>query len=83
MAHYKYIRKLGNGTHGSVKLFRNNITGRLVPPFFYISPSLISSQVAIKKMRREFQSWEDCMKLNEVRVSAPLSMCGHLLKTLT
>lgn len=25
-------------------------------------------QVAIKKMKKEFRTWEECMELNEVRV---------------
>jgi hypothetical protein len=30
MARYKFIKRLGNGAHGSVKLYRNAITGKLV-----------------------------------------------------
>lgn len=60
MARYKFVSKLGNGTHGSVKLYRNTITSRLV---------------AIKKMRRHFQNWDQCMQLNEIRSLKKL--CSH------
>jgi hypothetical protein len=30
MSRFRFVRKLGDGTHGSVKLYENLITGRLV-----------------------------------------------------
>ncbi|XP_028324631.1 serine/threonine-protein kinase ICK-like [Gouania willdenowi] len=52
MNRYTTLRQLGDGTYGSV------ILGR----------SLESEEfVAIKKMKRKFYSWEECMNLREVK----------------
>ncbi|KAM9848223.1 serine/threonine-protein kinase ICK-like [Aulostomus maculatus] len=52
MNRYTTIRQLGDGTYGSVILGRNLESGELV---------------AIKKMKRKFYSWEECMNLREVK----------------
>ncbi|RMC17446.1 hypothetical protein DUI87_06028 [Hirundo rustica rustica] len=49
---YKTIRQLGDGTYGSVLLGRSIESGELI---------------AIKKMKRKFYSWEECMNLREVK----------------
>jgi len=48
------MRQLGDGTYGSVWKAINNDTNEVV---------------AIKKMKRKFYSWEECMNLREVKVS--------------
>ncbi|KAG7216405.1 hypothetical protein INR49_021657 [Caranx melampygus] len=54
MNRYTTIRQLGDGTYGSVILGRSLESGELV---------------AIKKMKRKFYSWEECMNLREVKLS--------------
>ena len=48
------MRQLGDGTYGSVWKAINNDTNEVV---------------AIKKMKRKFYSWDECMNLREVKVS--------------
>ncbi|NXI45289.1 ICK kinase, partial [Galbula dea] len=52
MNRYTTIRQLGDGTYGSVLLGRSVESGELI---------------AIKKMKRKFYSWEECMNLREVK----------------
>ncbi|OXB76558.1 UNVERIFIED_CONTAM: hypothetical protein H355_004764 [Colinus virginianus] len=52
MNRYRTIRQLGDGTYGSVLLGRSIESGELI---------------AIKKMKRKFYSWEECMNLREVK----------------
>ncbi|XP_037127590.1 serine/threonine-protein kinase ICK-like isoform X2 [Syngnathus acus] len=52
MNRYNTLKQLGDGTYGSVILGRNLESGELV---------------AIKKMKRKFYSWEECMNLREVK----------------
>jgi len=52
MHRYKTIKQLGDGTYGSVALAKANDTGETV---------------AIKKMKKKFYSWEECMNLREVK----------------
>lgn len=52
MNRYTTLRQLGDGTYGSVILGRSLESGELV---------------AIKKMKRKFYSWEECMNLREVK----------------
>lgn len=52
MNRYTIIRQLGDGTYGSVLLGRSIESGELI---------------AIKKMKRKFYSWEECMNLREVK----------------
>ena len=49
---YKVIKQLGDGTYGSVWKATNRQTNEVV---------------AIKKMKRKFYSWEECMALREVK----------------
>ncbi|GBG70112.1 hypothetical protein CBR_g5743 [Chara braunii] len=52
MNRYKIIKQLGDGTYGSVWKAVNRQTNEVV---------------AIKKMKRKFYSWEECMNLREVK----------------
>ncbi|NXX23286.1 ICK kinase, partial [Podargus strigoides] len=52
MNRYTTIRQLGDGTYGSVLLGRSVESGELI---------------AIKKMKRKFYSWEECMNLRELK----------------
>lgn len=52
MEHYKIIKVTGDGTYGVVSKAINNNTGEIV---------------AIKKMRKKFLSWEECMQLREIK----------------
>ncbi len=53
MNRYKVTKKLGDGTYGSVLKAINRTTGEVV---------------AIKKMKKKFFTWEECMQLREVKV---------------
>ncbi|XP_042527849.1 serine/threonine-protein kinase ICK [Dipodomys spectabilis] len=52
MNRYTVIKQLGDGTYGSVLLGKSVESGELI---------------AIKKMKRKFYSWEECMNLREVK----------------
>ncbi|XP_078224508.1 serine/threonine-protein kinase MAK isoform X8 [Callithrix jacchus] len=52
MNRYTTMRQLGDGTYGSVLMAKNNESGELV---------------AIKRMKRKFYSWDECMNLREVK----------------
>ncbi|CAL8464693.1 g4228 [Coccomyxa elongata] len=58
MNRYKVVRQLGDGTYGSVWKAINRETNAVV---------------AIKKMKRKFYSWEECMALREVKSLRKLS----------
>ncbi|CAB3997627.1 serine threonine- kinase MAK-like [Paramuricea clavata] len=52
MKRYQTIKNLGDGTYGSVTLARNCETGE---------------NVAIKRMKRKYYSWDECVNLREVK----------------
>lgn len=52
MNRYRIIKTVGDGTYGSVLQAINKKTNQLV---------------AIKKMKKKFYSWEECVKLREVQ----------------
>jgi serine/threonine protein kinase len=52
MERYKITKTLGDGTYGSVVL-ATNLQSR--------------EEVAIKKMKKKFYSWEECMALREIK----------------
>lgn len=52
MNRYKIVKQLGDGTYGSVLKAVNRASGEVV---------------AIKKMKKKFYSWEECIQLREVR----------------
>ncbi len=55
MEKYNTLKQLGDGTFGSVLLANVKNTGE---------------QVAIKKMKKKYYSWEECMSLREIKVSS-------------
>ncbi|KAI3878204.1 hypothetical protein MKX03_009731, partial [Papaver bracteatum] len=56
MDRYKIIKEVGDGTFGSVYHALNEQTGEVV---------------AIKKMKRQYYSWEECINLREVKMNHP------------
>jgi len=64
MNRYKVIKQLGDGTYGSVWKAQNRQT---------------NETVAIKKMKRKFYSWEECMALREVKSLRKLNH-PHVIK---
>ena len=58
MQRYKVTEVLGDGTYGSVHRAINRQTGEVV---------------AIKRMKKKFYSWEECVSLREVRSLRKLS----------
>lgn len=71
---YSIIRELGDGSFGTVCVaeWRSPLpSGTMVPAMqhSYSRPEYIGKPlVAIKRMKRRFYSWDDCMRLNELRV---------------
>ena len=55
MEKYNTLKQLGDGTFGSVLLANVKNTGE---------------QVAIKKMKKKYYSWEECMSLREIKVGS-------------
>ncbi|XP_001633210.2 serine/threonine-protein kinase MAK [Nematostella vectensis] len=58
MKRYQSIKQLGDGTYGSVELAKNIQTGETV---------------AIKKMKKKYFSWDECINLREVKSLRKLS----------
>ncbi|XP_072879981.1 serine/threonine-protein kinase MAK [Hemitrygon akajei] len=52
MNRYTTLKQLGDGTYGCVLMGKSNESGELV---------------AIKRMKRKFYSWDECMNLREVK----------------
>ncbi|KAM5156609.1 serine/threonine-protein kinase MAK [Mantella aurantiaca] len=52
MNRYTTLKQLGDGTYGNVLMGKSNESGELV---------------AIKKMKRKYYSWDECMNLREVK----------------
>lgn len=55
---YKLLETLGNGTYGTVLLAHNLESGE---------------KVAVKRMKKKYHSWEECMNLREVKSLQKLS----------
>lgn len=78
MNRYVQLEELGNGTYGSVLLGQRVDTGEKVGFQKASCPVGHSSkasflQVAIKKMKRKYYSWEEAMNLREVKSLKKLS----------
>ena len=58
MNRYKIIKAVGDGTYGSVLKAQHRQTGEIV---------------AIKKMKKKFFSWDECIQLREIRSLKHLS----------
>jgi len=54
MNRYVMLSQLGDGTYGSVILAKKADSGE---------------KVAVKRMKKKYYSWEECMNLREVKVS--------------
>jgi protein kinase len=61
MDKYKIIKTLGDGTYGSVVKGINKSN---------------NEEVAIKKMKKKFYSWEECMALREIKSLRKLNQCN-------
>lgn len=55
MNRYKILNQLGDGSYGVVMLGERKDTGE---------------EVAIKRMKRKYYSWDEAMNLREVKVSS-------------
>ena len=60
MEKYDIVRVLGTGTFAVAYLAKNRDTGETV---------------TIKKMKKAYESWEECLKLREVRILQKIG--GH------
>ena len=61
MNRYKVTKQLGDGTYGCVLKAANRQTGEIM---------------AIKKMKKKFFSWEECMQLRELKVMNKSMWCS-------
>lgn len=74
MNRYKVTKQLGDGTYGSVLKAVNRQTGEVVSCTsqslykYHCYHVIILFQTAIKKMKKKFYSWEECMQLREIKV---------------
>ena len=72
MNRYVQLEELGNGTYGSVLLGQRVDTGEKVslgefyPATKNVCTIVACLQVAIKRMKRKYYSWEEAMNLREV-----------------
>jgi serine/threonine protein kinase len=53
------MSQLGDGTYGTVILAKKLDSGE---------------KVAVKRMKKKYYSWEECMNLREVKVKWPISL---------
>lgn len=58
MEKYKVIKKLGDGTFGSVSQAKNIKNGEIV---------------AIKRLKEKFENWESCVNLQEIKALMKLN----------
>ena len=58
MEKFQVVKSLGDGTYGTVVEAVNKQT---------------REKVAIKKLKRKFSSWEECMALREIKMLRKLS----------
>lgn len=57
MNRYVMMSQLGDGTYGSVLMAKRADTGE---------------KIAVKRMKKKYYSWEECMNLREVKVGTEL-----------
>ncbi|KAG6486487.1 hypothetical protein ZIOFF_055063 [Zingiber officinale] len=70
MERYKAIKEVGDGTFGNVWRAISKQSGEVVDSGYYFlgafdSPAIVT--VAIKKLKRKYYSWEECLNLQEVK----------------
>lgn len=80
MNRYKVTKQLGDGTYGSVLKAVNRQSGEVVRCVKGRGDGgeadlgavwwRVGGQVAVKRMKKKFYSWEECMQLREVNVRA-------------
>lgn len=58
MNRYQTVKQLGDGTYGSVVLVKSRENGE---------------KFAVKKMKKKYYSWEECMELREIKALKKLS----------
>ena len=60
MNRYQLVKQLGDGSYGSVALMRNTETGEML---------------AVKKMKKKYYSWDECISLREIKVASRVEWC--------
>lgn len=82
---YTFIKNLGTGSFGSVFVadwYSSLPSGALVPAMqhSYTRPEYLGRRiVAIKRMKRKFQTWDDCMLLNELKALFSIPPHDHII----
>jgi len=62
MEKYSSLKTIGDGTYGSVVKALNMKTGILIIKLIYF----LGEIVAIKKMKKKYYKWNDCVSLREI-----------------
>lgn len=75
MDNYDIINKIGDGTFGTVYLCKKRlcVTATSSPSSAALPRESDKSLVAIKKMKKRYYNWEDCMRLREIRALKKLN----------
>jgi meiosis induction protein kinase IME2/SME1 len=68
---FEVIKDVGDGSFGSVVLARVRGTRNMVT--LRVQLLLTYHQVAIKSMKKQFDSFSECLRLREVQVTLPFS----------
>jgi protein kinase len=66
MNRYKILKPLGDGSYGTVTKAVSIQTGEVVNN--NRSVLVTGCKVAIKKMKRKYYTWDECLALREVKV---------------
>jgi protein kinase len=88
MKRYQITKTLGDGTYGSVSKGVNKESGEVVSLLTALVRyeaavhEYFTSQVAIKKMKKKFYSFDECVQLREVKVIILASLRAALLSIL-
>ncbi|KAI9199339.1 kinase-like domain-containing protein [Polychytrium aggregatum] len=72
MSRYRTIKLLGDGSFGSVLMAENKETGEVdhTVNLDMLGWGHSHTQVAIKKMKKKYYSWDECLSLREIKASS-------------
>ncbi|KAJ3074537.1 hypothetical protein HDU98_011039 [Podochytrium sp. JEL0797] len=80
MDKFKIIKQLGDGTFGCVYMASNLGNGEIVCAVLLRDRLTGSDQVAVKKMKQKFSTWDQCTQLRELKSLAKLNNHANIVK---